>query len=269
MRGQRSPYTTLGLRPGADRAAVDEAYRRLMKLHHPDLPGGDADQAAEINRAYAALKEQAPPTPLPALIEKRQWFGRRSKRPGRLAGMLMLAAAAGALLLLPLPSPQGGVRRDGDREGSIARAGPGLPDTFDLRSLPDQDREGSIARAGPGLPDTFDLRSLPDQDAIATAVAAAARLNRNGRDEEAVEFSRSCDDDLRTFPGPSLLDHCVAFDAAIGMLRGDSAPARFRAEDMAARHVGAALRVSDDPVLAEERIGNVRREVEKMLVTRP
>ena len=243
MRGQRSPYTTLGLRPGADRAAVEEAYRRLMKQHHPDLPGGNSDQAAEINRAYASLKGKAPPPPLPAAIEGRRWFGRRRKPPGRLAGLVMLAAGAAALLFLPLPSEQG--RVTGGRSG-----------------------ERSMVPDGPKLPDTFDLRSLPDEHAIATAVASAQRFHREKLNGEAVEFSRGCEDDLKTFPGPSLLDHCVAFDAAIGLLEGESAPARFRAEDMAARHVGAALRISDDPVLAEERVGSVRRDVEKLLVRR-
>ena len=222
---------------------MEEAYRRLMKRYHPDLPGGDADQAAEINRAYASLKGEAPPPLLPAVLENRTWLGRRGKRRGRLAGMLMLAAAVGALLLFPLP-----VERDGGRsEGSPERltAGTGLP-----------------------LPDTFDLRSLPNEEAIASAVSAAQEFHRHDLRREAAAFSRSCDDDLRTFPNPSLLDHCIAFDTASGMLGGASVNARFRAEDMAARHVGAALRVSDDAVLAEERVGIVRRKVEQMLVRR-
>jgi hypothetical protein len=31
------PYAELGLTPGADRAAIEAAYRSLMKLHHPDV----------------------------------------------------------------------------------------------------------------------------------------------------------------------------------------------------------------------------------------
>ena len=241
VRGQYSPYTTLGLRPGADRAAVDEAYRRLMKQHHPDLPGGDADFAAEINRAYAALKGQAPPPLLPAVLQNRRLLARRKKRRGRVPGLLMLGAAASVLLLLPMPAQQ--VRLPGVRQPD-----PGTARPSDLL-----------------MPDTFDLRSLPDEHAVITGVAAAQRLHRDRRSDEAVQFSRSCNDDLRTFPSPSLLDHCVAFDAASGLLSKD---ARFRAEDMAARHMGAAMRVSDDPVLAEERIASVRRTVEKMLVRR-
>jgi curved DNA-binding protein CbpA len=51
MTAERSAYAILGLRPGAGRAEVNDAYRRLMKRHHPDRPGGDSNRAAEINRA--------------------------------------------------------------------------------------------------------------------------------------------------------------------------------------------------------------------------
>src|SRR5687767_13292277 len=57
MRGQQSAFDVLGLRPGADRAEVDRAYRRLIKLYHPDSPGGDGERASEINRAYTLLRK--------------------------------------------------------------------------------------------------------------------------------------------------------------------------------------------------------------------
>src|SRR5687768_3368407 len=53
---EASAYVILGLQPGADRAAIDKAYRRLIKLHHPDRSGGDPERAAEINRAYFELR---------------------------------------------------------------------------------------------------------------------------------------------------------------------------------------------------------------------
>ena len=31
-----------GLEPGADPAAIERAYKRLIKQHHPDREGGDA-----------------------------------------------------------------------------------------------------------------------------------------------------------------------------------------------------------------------------------
>ncbi len=50
MPGPASAYAVLELEPGADRAAIEEAYRRLIKRYHPDRSGGDAARAAEINR---------------------------------------------------------------------------------------------------------------------------------------------------------------------------------------------------------------------------
>ncbi|MBA2635744.1 MAG: J domain-containing protein, partial [Sphingomonas sp.] len=52
MTEHETPYSVLGLRPGAGRDEIDDAYRRLIKRHHPDYTGGDGDRAAEINRAY-------------------------------------------------------------------------------------------------------------------------------------------------------------------------------------------------------------------------
>ena len=59
MAADASAYAALGLEPGADAAAIEQAYRRLIKQHHPDRAGGDARRAAEINRAYRELRLDA------------------------------------------------------------------------------------------------------------------------------------------------------------------------------------------------------------------
>ncbi|MFL6800545.1 MAG: DnaJ family molecular chaperone, partial [Sphingomicrobium sp.] len=51
-----SAFHALGLEPGADFAAVERAYKALIKRYHPDRQGGDARRAAEINRAYRELR---------------------------------------------------------------------------------------------------------------------------------------------------------------------------------------------------------------------
>src|SRR4029078_149432 len=56
MGGDPSAYAALGLEPDADAAAVDRAYKRLIKEHHPDREGGSATRAAERNRAYRDLR---------------------------------------------------------------------------------------------------------------------------------------------------------------------------------------------------------------------
>ena len=71
----RDPYAVLGLRPGASAQDLHDAYRRLVKLHHPDRNGGSAEstrrfreiQAAyeEIGRLRAATRPSPPPPPPP------------------------------------------------------------------------------------------------------------------------------------------------------------------------------------------------------------
>lgn len=246
MTVRRSPFTVLGLRPGADRSAVDDAYRRLMKQHHPDIPGGDPEAAAEINRAYAVLKRHLPPGPgqlparLPALAA-REGTRRAGRRRGALSGLAMLIAAGMLALWLP------------DRKAVEASASDPV------------DHQDRAALTEPS-PDTLDLSAGPDAQAIATAVDQAVKLRATGLASQSEEVSRSCDADLAAYPSPALLDHCVAFDAASSLLGDERSLARFQPAPMAARHLEAALRVSDDPVLAEERVVSVRQMVQQLLV---
>jgi hypothetical protein len=53
------PYQTLGVRRSASDADVRSAYRRLVKLHHPDHNGGSAESARrfeEVQEAYARIQ---------------------------------------------------------------------------------------------------------------------------------------------------------------------------------------------------------------------
>lgn len=120
--------------------------------------------------------------------------------------------------------------------------------------------------AAPAMADTLELRSLPDSSAVTSGVAEAVRLI-DSRPAEAAAYSRSCNDDLRRYPGAALLDHCVAFDTAAASLSPDaSRHAEYSPEVMAQRHVEAALLVSNDPILAEDRIAQVRRDAGRLLV---
>ena len=53
----RSPWTVLGLRPGAHVDDINEAYRLQAKKAHPDA-GGSTDAMAELNRARDAALRQ-------------------------------------------------------------------------------------------------------------------------------------------------------------------------------------------------------------------
>ena len=56
----KDPYRTLGVSPGVSDDELHDAYRRLVKLHHPDHNGGSAEATRrfqEIQEAYGQVKE--------------------------------------------------------------------------------------------------------------------------------------------------------------------------------------------------------------------
>src|SRR3954468_1478066 len=62
MRGD--PYRVLGVSPGSSSEELHDAYRRLVKLHHPDRNGGSEQSArrfAEIQEAYEDLRARPRP----------------------------------------------------------------------------------------------------------------------------------------------------------------------------------------------------------------
>jgi curved DNA-binding protein CbpA len=65
----KDPYEVLGVRRGASSEELHDAYRRLVKLHHPDRNGGSADATRrfqEIQAAYEEVRSRpsaAPPPP--------------------------------------------------------------------------------------------------------------------------------------------------------------------------------------------------------------
>jgi hypothetical protein len=65
----RDPYEVLGVRPGASSEELHDAYRRLVKLHHPDRNGGSAESTRrfqEIQQAYELVRAgKVRPRPAP------------------------------------------------------------------------------------------------------------------------------------------------------------------------------------------------------------
>ena len=55
----KNPYTTLGVAQTASRDEVKRAYRTRAKKAHPDRKGGNHEEMAELNRAYALLEDPA------------------------------------------------------------------------------------------------------------------------------------------------------------------------------------------------------------------
>jgi hypothetical protein len=59
-----NPYDVLGLTPGATRAEINRAFRKLAKQHHPDLnPGNKSaeDKFKTITEAHNQLTGKSPP----------------------------------------------------------------------------------------------------------------------------------------------------------------------------------------------------------------
>jgi curved DNA-binding protein CbpA len=53
------PYKVLGVSPGVSSEELHDAYRRLVKLHHPDRNGGSPESTRrfqEIQRAYEEVR---------------------------------------------------------------------------------------------------------------------------------------------------------------------------------------------------------------------
>jgi curved DNA-binding protein CbpA len=63
------PYATLGVDPSVSDAELRSAYRRLVRLHHPDHNGGSVESARRfeaVQEAYTKIRElrkHAPPPP--------------------------------------------------------------------------------------------------------------------------------------------------------------------------------------------------------------
>jgi curved DNA-binding protein CbpA len=53
----RDPYEVLGVRPGVSTEDLHDAYRRLVKLHHPDRNGGSAEATRRFQEIQAAYEE--------------------------------------------------------------------------------------------------------------------------------------------------------------------------------------------------------------------
>jgi hypothetical protein len=101
MVGDESAYAVLGLEPGADAATIDQAYRRLIKLHHPDREGGDPERAKEIIHAYREIRaSRGFKNPL-VLVEEPERRGGGARR--WVFGAIGVAAGLGFLLLATGP----------------------------------------------------------------------------------------------------------------------------------------------------------------------
>jgi curved DNA-binding protein CbpA len=245
MAEDASAYAALGLDPDADPAEIEQAYRRLIKEHHPDREGGDARRAAEINRAYRELRaERNLKDPLEL---NEDWTVESRARRGwaTLAGMAAVGAAGFLLLAGPL-----GPSADALRSPTLHRLG--------------------AANGGSGAADP--MEQPLHVSAIIAAAHRAQYLSQN-RDEMALaSASRDCHHELRNDPSLLQLDRCVAFDDAVVQLQ-DRDPLRdqgpFGELAVTGRLWSGATALSDDYVAIDGRLDRIRLQVELALAPAP
>ena len=235
MTGEASAYAVLGLEPGAGAATVEDAYKRLIKEHHPDRSGGDARRAAEINRAYRELRaERELKDPLD-LIDEDLPEARRSG--GWIAfGFVAVVAVAGLLLA------DGRLDAIRDAAFSSPRLGP-----LQLkRSVNAMDEPLHVAAIDAAARDALQISRTRDEMSLASA-------------------SSECHRALRGQPSTLLLDRCAAFDDAVVELQ-DRDPLRdqgpFSELAVTGRILSGATALSDDSVAIDGRLERIRLRVE-------
>jgi hypothetical protein len=233
MGGDPSAYAALGLEPGADDAAVERAYKRLIKQHHPDRAGGDAKRAAEINRAYRDLRSLRAKDALefhdyPEIPRRQGWI---------IASVGLAIGLAGGLLLAgPLGQLQSGSARNLPLIRAVGAATPvdAMDEPLNFSLI-----DGAARRA---------LRISRSQDEMALATA-----------------SRDCHHALRTEPSIAKLDRCAAFDDAVVQLQ-DRDPLRdqgpFSELAVTGRQWSGASALSNDYLAIDGRLDKIRLRVE-------
>ena len=239
MAGRASAFAALGLDPGADAAAIEQAYKRLIKQHHPDREGGNSSRAAEINRAYRELRGgRASNDPL----EFNDARDSRRRRPRWPVAALVAGAVLGGAMLGMGPS----VPRPGfwGIEGRLPT--PHAP-----------------ARAAPD-PIASNLHERVIEDAVSEAI----RIYRKGDEAALAAASRQCQRRFRDDPGTRMLDRCAAFDDAVVGLQ-DRDPLRdagpFAPLAVTGRQWSAASALSDDSLAIDGRLDQIRLRVDLAL----
>lgn len=255
MSADRSAFAILGLEPGAEPAAIEAAYKKLIKRFHPDRKGGSAKRAAEINRAYAELRnrpapelERERPDSIAQAIYERDAAIRASRtarpRPRNWWPVLLVALVAAALV---------------DRGAVADLSADALDRVGRVLDQPDFGRGG-----GSQVTTSADLDGPIDAATVAAAVRAAQRLVARGDQDALAERSRRCHLQMREKPSLGRLDRCAAFEDAVAMLEGRDLirdDGHFSASAVTARQMNAARLLSDDYLAIEARLDQIRGRV--------
>jgi hypothetical protein len=241
MAGRVSALAVLGLDPGADGAAIEQAYKRLIKQHHPDREGGDGTRAAEIIQAYRALRGGK------ALIDPLQFnedFGVKQRRRRWPLAAAFAAVGIGTAVMVVGPSVP--------LTRTFWAVGAHLP------------RPRAITASA--IPEPMNERL--HGKAIDAAVVHALQMFRTKDETALANASGECQRRFRDNPGTQMLDRCAAFDDAVVGLE-DRDPLRdegpFAPLAVTGRQWGAASSLSDDDLAIDARLDAIRLRVELRL----
>ena len=260
MSASPASFAVLGLSPGADRAAVDRAYRALMKRHHPDL-GGDAERAAAINRAYAEITRpgvtaaapiMAGPDLATAMYERRIELRRRAatrriRRRSRWPWWLLIAALLGFF---------GWTNREALAD---------LAWTLQWRYFQPAAQTGGVREdeAAAASSDAGNARfsgTPVSETAIRAALTETRAAFARGGIGAARDASSLCYQRFAGQPSLAGFDRCVAIDDAVLFVAGAVVADRggFGAASLTARQLAAGRLLAGDFDMIEERLDRVR-----------
>ena len=245
MRGDDSAYAALGLRPGATRAHVDDAYRRLIKVHHPDRNGGDGRRAAEINRAYTLLRRDLPAAPVYRSVPMPVRTARRRRGSSRPFWLLVVVAGVGI----------------GALAAQDSRRTPAVPYQGDWQPA-------AAAQSSAPLLGRFD--EPLHANVVDASIRSAVQFHADGDAAGAAEYSRDCHHRLRENPNLALFDACAAFDESTITLHiaNPAETGQFNGSAALGRQLAAARTISDDMLGADSRLHQIRSRVELALLPR-
>ncbi len=247
MISRTAALETLGLRSGAGRAEIDEAYRRLIKVHHPDRAGGNAGRAAEINHAYTLLRrESVPAAPRYARMPIPVRPPRRRRRSGIFPTLLIFALVCGGVAGLATLSTNDDLNH---RLTSVRWA----------KLEPDDVRTSPLAN--------FD--SPLNEDVVDQAIADATKFRATRDTDDAAAYSRDCQKKLHADPNLVWFDACAAFDESMATLRDNDPGVQegpFSDFQLMTRELSAARALTDDSLAADARLHQIRSQVEVALL---
>jgi curved DNA-binding protein CbpA len=247
MAPDASAYAALGLEPNADWAAVERAYKSLIKQHHPDRAGGDPARASEINRAYRELRSEFRSRD-ELVLDDGQELARGGKAWPRAAFVI---AAAVVLLLVGT--------------GPILTFVNGLAASSEPAPYGEPRAKRIAAEADP-------MDAPLHLSAVDQAIGDAVHIART-RDEYALaNRSRDCHRELRADPTIARFDSCAAFDDAVIEVQ-DRDPLRdqgpFSELAVTGRQMSSATSLSNDYLAIDGRLDRIRLRVELALAPAP